>query len=85
MIDQSIHAHYNLLPVNYVAYDLLMESNDFADHYSSEERQHLETYFNTRCAQMVEEKDNAGRKYLLGMYANPVINHLAAIGVKENA
>jgi hypothetical protein len=84
LIDQSIHAHYNLLPVNYVAYDLLMESNGFADHYSSEERQQLETYFNTRCAQMVEEKENAGRKYLLGMYANPVINHLAAIGVEIN-
>lgn len=81
LIDQSIHAHYDLLPVNYVAYDLLMQTNDFCDKYSSEERQKLELYFDHCCSKMVEEKDGSGRKYLLGMYANPVINHLVAIGV----
>lgn len=81
LIDQSIHAHYDLHPVNYVAYDLLTGKNDFSDKYSSEDLLNLTEYFETRCAQMEEEKDGMGRRYLLGMYANPLINYLSAVGL----
>lgn len=81
LIDQSIHAHYELHAVNYVAYDLLTGKDDFSNKYSSEDRLKLTEYFETRCEQMVEETDGMGRKYLLGMYANPLINYLTAIGL----
>ncbi len=84
LIDKSIHLHYDLHPINYVAHDLLTGKNDFSDHYSSEDREKITAYFDSRCQQMVEETDGSGRQYLLGMYANPVINHIAA-GMPEDA
>lgn len=74
MIDQSIHQTYHLWPVNYIAYDLLNASNTNQEHYSEEEfKWHVE-FFEAQISKLKNDADDAGRKYLLEMYANPVIN-----------
>lgn len=74
MIDQSIHQNYHLWPVNYIAYDLLNGSETYRSQYSEEELNwHIE-FFETQIAKLQNDVDGAGRKYLLEMYANPVIN-----------
>jgi 1-acyl-sn-glycerol-3-phosphate acyltransferase len=77
LIDQRIHQHYALHPVNHVACDLLSGSTPLHPKgYSMEERSELESYFEKKL-QAIPEQDRAlGRSYLLKMYANPLINYL---------
>lgn len=74
MIDQSIHHTYHLWPVNYIAYDLLNASNTYQEHYSEEELKWHGEFFEAQISKLKNDVDGAGRKYLLEMYANPVIN-----------
>ena len=80
-IDEEIHRNYRLYPGNYVALDLLNDTDAFADKYSSEERARFMEYLDSRLALItdVPNKDEAFlREQLLTMYANPVVNQLIA-------
>lgn len=72
-IDEKIHLNYKLWPANYIACDLLMNSNDHAAHYTDKEKRQFERRLNRRidCKNALEVNS-----YLL-MYANPVINQEA--------
>lgn len=74
MIDKSIHLHYELRPVNYIAYDLLNESRTYIQHYSLEELEWHTHFFEDQIKLLKNDADDAGRRYLLEMYANPLIN-----------
>lgn len=74
MIDQSIHQSYHLWPVNYIAYDLLNGSETYRSQYSEEELKWHTEFFETQITKLQNDADGAGWKYLLEMYANPVIN-----------
>lgn len=75
MIDRRIHQHYHLWPVNYVAYDMLMNDNRFeVSHYSEDEDHSSRNYFHSKLEGMDHERAEM-EKWLLEMYANPVINH----------
>lgn len=74
IIDRSIHTNYQLNPVNYVAYDLLHQSERFADRYTVEEKAKYHSFFQTQIDQINAEDQEEGTQYLLGMYANPVLN-----------
>ncbi len=74
IIDRAIHTNYQLRPVNYVAYDLLYEEARYAHRYTAEEKEQLTYYFLAQFQEFFPQNFEAGRKYLLGMYANPVIN-----------
>ncbi len=78
-IDNCIHRGYVLFPINYVAADLLSGANEFANHYTAEEKQTAEAYFAERLSLIdLPEKDEAFlRACILKMYANPVINQQA--------
>ncbi|MGN0256964.1 MAG: 1-acyl-sn-glycerol-3-phosphate acyltransferase [Bacteroides sp.] len=82
LIDRGIHANYRLYPGNYVAADLLSGSSTFASHYSPEERQAFEAYMAQQLARItLPDKDEAFlREKILQMYANPLKNHLMAVG-----
>lgn len=43
-IDRRIHGNYRIYSGNYVAYDWLNNTSEFADHYTSEEKQRFVTY-----------------------------------------
>lgn len=77
IIDQQIHQNYQLHPINYVAADLLNEQQEFQAHYSLSEFARFTNEFKTKIEQFPPEQKEDGRKYLLGMYANPLLNAVA--------
>ena len=80
-IDEEIHRNYRLYSGNYVALDLLNETDAFADKYSDADRAKFLEYIDSRLALItdVPNKDEAFlREQLLTMYANPVVNQLIA-------
>ncbi|MGN0310047.1 MAG: 1-acyl-sn-glycerol-3-phosphate acyltransferase [Bacteroides sp.] len=85
LIDRGIHANYRLYPCNYVAADLLSSSSEFAAHYTPEEKQAFESYVAQQIARIpLSGKDEPFlREKLLQMYANPLKNHLVAVGNKN--
>lgn len=79
-MDQAIHANYEIFSNNYVALDLLNGNTEQAAHYTAEDKTRFEAYLNERIALIdLPNKDEAFlRERILTMYANPLINHLAA-------
>lgn len=79
-IDRRIHGNYRIYSGNYVAYDWLNNTSEFADHYTSEEKQRFVTYIEQQLGKIkIPNKDEdflCGK--LLLMYANPLVNYLAA-------
>lgn len=80
LIDQRIHQHYKLRPINYVAHDLLTQSDTFRNYYSAEEHARLLAFFEERFKLLTDDEEGLGRAYLLKMYANPLVNQLAVEG-----
>lgn len=72
LIDDSILQSYRLWPTNYIAYDILNNTNTFSNLYTEKEKQLFE--------RRLELKINSGNETLkegfLAMYANPVVNKL---------
>lgn len=83
MIDCSIHAGYRIYPINYVAYEAVSGSHEFADRYTQEEKEDAYKYWNKQLDKLAEEHFTAeDRDFMLRkmqeMYANPLINQLKA-------
>ena len=80
-IDEEIHRNYRLYPGNYVALDMLSDTNAFAGHYTPEQKQQFVQYIESQLAKItdVPNKDEAYlRECMLTMYANPAVNYLSA-------
>ncbi len=69
-IDDSILRHYKLWPTNYIAYDLLHETNVYANHYTEEEKE----LFERRLEMRIDKNNPVALQGFLCMYANPVVN-----------
>lgn len=80
-MDKDIHRGYELFASNYVALDLLNGNTEQSAHYSEEEKQAFCQYLQQRLSLIdLPNKDETFlRERLLTMYANPLINHLAAL------
>ncbi len=74
IIDKAIHQHYQLHPVNYIAYDLLFHHAHYSDRYSAEEFVQYQRFFEAKFLKLPAAQHELGRAYLLGIYANPLIN-----------
>jgi len=81
LIDKRIHSNYTIFPNNKIAYDLVIGENRFANEYSMMEKLDFEKYLSLQIAKIeLENKDDDFlMSRLLEMYANPLINYLAAI------
>ena len=79
LIDEEIFKHYEFFPPNYIAYDIVNNSDKFADKYTSEEKESFITYLNNQVDKIdLENKDEAFLKQkITEMYANTLINHLS--------
>ena len=77
LIDREIHKSYKFYPGNYVAYDLLLDTDEMSDKYTEEEKNTFESYINKQIDKIkIENKDiDYLRGKMLLMYANPLINH----------
>jgi hypothetical protein len=83
-IDREMHRIYKLWPTNYIAYDLLMGTRDYKEHYSNIQKIAFGNYIranvfklslNRKKTVLPKEGFTAmAREIMLQMYANPVIN-----------
>ncbi|MBD5299057.1 MAG: acyltransferase [Bacteroides sp.] len=84
LVDQAIHRSYEIFDINYVAFDLLHNTNRFARKYTPEKREETIDYFNSQLNK-VDLKDVTAeeREYMwqmmLTMYANPLRNKLRSL------
>lgn len=80
-IDEEIHRNYRLYPCNYLAVDLLTGESSFSMHYTEEVKTQFMKYVEGQI-QKIDDVPNKDEEFLreciLTMYANPVINQLAA-------
>ena len=74
MLDKSIHTNYRLHPINYIACDLLQGTQKYQSYYKPEELREITVFFEKQLALLPADQLEDGRKYLLGIYANPVWN-----------
>lgn len=72
IIDDSIIQNYKLWPTNFIAYDLLHETNQYSENYSENEKM----LFERRMEMRIDISDADMKKSFLAMYANPVINKI---------
>lgn len=72
VIDERIHTSYKLWPTNYIAYDMLHNSNRYSDCYTEAEK----SLFERRLELRIDEQNPVELQNFLAMYANPVVNKL---------
>ncbi len=72
VIDEQIIANYKLWPTNYIAYDLLNDTDRFANEYTDKEKQ----LFLRRLELKLDKGNEPLVDTFLEMYANPVVNKL---------
>ena len=79
-MDREIHRGYQIYPCNYLAIDMLDESTAHSNYYTFEEEQEFRKYIDGQIAKInIPNKDeNFLYETILTMYANPLINKLAA-------
>ncbi len=71
-IDDAILQSYKLWPTNFIAYDLLNNTDRFSTRYTEQEKQ----VFERRLELRIDVENTTMRSGFLAMYANPVINQL---------
>lgn len=86
IIDRTIHQGYMIYPCNYIAYDKVNNSDEFAEKYTDADIARFEDYINSHLAKVdvpdiTEEEREYMRHMMYSMYANPLKNKLA---VSEN-
>ncbi|HLW41839.1 MAG TPA: 1-acyl-sn-glycerol-3-phosphate acyltransferase [Flavobacterium sp.] len=70
IIDHQIIKNYRLWPTNYIAYDLLNNTNQYESMYNDQEKQ----LFLRRLEMRVDKNNPVVVQKFLEMYANPVVN-----------
>ncbi len=71
-IDDSILPNYKLWPTNYIAYDIINNSNTFAEYYTEDQK----SVFERRMEKRIDATNPVALQGFLNMYANPVVNSL---------
>lgn len=71
LIDEQIHRNFKLYENNYIAYDMVENSSEFAAHYSREQKEEFLKYIDKQSVIEDAPKDKMVQ-CLLKMYANPV-------------
>ena len=84
LIDQAIHRSYEIFDINYVAFDILHNTDRFTRKYTPEKREEAVAYFNKQLDKIdVENVTAEEREYMwqmiLTMYANPLRNKLRSL------
>ncbi|MGD0583279.1 MAG: acyltransferase [Bacteroidales bacterium] len=72
-IDREIFSHFKLWPNNYIACDLLLESQQYREYYTPEDLQGFLKYMESQ-TENIEGNKATVRKLFLKIYANPVLN-----------
>lgn len=70
LIDRSVIQNYKLWPTNYIAFDLLNQTDQYSSHYTQKEKQ----LFERRLEMRLDTEHAVSKESFLAMYANPVTN-----------
>ena len=70
VIDDSILQSYRLWPTNYIAYDLLNNTDKYNHLYTENEK----SLFERRLEMKIDASNDTQKDSFLAMYANPVVN-----------
>lgn len=73
LIDNQIYSSYKLWKTNYIAADIVSESNKYAEYYTEDERIDFEKYIDKHVQHTDVDKVEF-KLILLNIYANPVFN-----------
>lgn len=84
LIDQSIHRSYEIFPINYVAFDILNDTQRFSRKYTENQKKEVDSYFAAQLSKVdlndiTDEEWDFMRRMMLVMYANPLKNKLRAV------
>ena len=71
-IDDSILSNYKLWPTNYIAFDILNNTNSYSHLYTENEK----SLFERRLEMRIDQNNPIALQGFLAMYANPVVNKL---------
>lgn len=82
VIDREIHLNYEFFPCNYIAFDLLSQTDRFVEKYNDDQKADFENYLAKQMNKIdLENKDIPFlRLKLLEMYSNTLKNYLIAKG-----
>jgi 1-acyl-sn-glycerol-3-phosphate acyltransferase len=72
IIDDSILSNYRLWPTNYIAYDIVNQTNAYSHLYSDNEK----SLFERRLEMRIDHENPLALQSFLSMYANPVVNKI---------
>lgn len=72
VLDKHIVKNYKLWPTNYIAFDILNNTNKYADKYSENEK----SLFERRLEMKIDAENPIELEGFLNMYANPVVNKM---------
>lgn len=75
-IDDAILSTYKLWPTNYIAYDILNQTDKYSEFYTPEEK----SLFERRLELRIDENNPIAFQGFLAMYANPVVNKMKYAG-----
>ena len=84
LIVQAIHRSYEILPINYIAYDMLHNQKRFAGKYTEEQRRDVVDYLNAQLDKVeldniTKEEHDYMLEMMLIMYSNPLKNKLKTL------
>jgi hypothetical protein len=73
-INRRIYFNYKLWPNNYIAYDLLNNTQKYSAQYTEDQKQGFVARMEAEIAKLTFDQQES-REYYLAMYANPVVNY----------
>ena len=82
MMDAQINGNYVLYPNNYIAFDLRNATVAFADQYTYDQKAEFENYMRWM-DDCTDFDKRLLREIFLGIYANPVENHMKDFGSSQ--
>lgn len=79
IIDTEIFKNYHFFPINWVAYDMMMGTPQFADKYSEREAEDFKKYLDQQVdkVELLNKDNDFLRSKIIEMYANTVVNYLS--------
>ena len=76
IIDDRVYKHYKLWKTNYIAYDMLHNTDQFTQYYTPDEKSDFELYMQNGIRSLIGDKEEL-KNLFLGIYAHPVNNVLS--------
>lgn len=73
IIDSEIVKNFKIWDNNYIAYDLINNSNEYKSNYEESSLEKFKNYYNTKLSEFPYDKEEI-EEVFLSIYSNPIIN-----------